>query len=40
LRQLLSDVPGNVDMIIIPNYVSWTAFIRFIWNITSCKVDL
>lgn len=22
LRQLLSDVPGNVDMVIFPNYVS------------------
>ena len=40
LRQLLSDVPGNVDVVIFPNYVSWTAFIRFIWYITSCKVDL
>jgi hypothetical protein len=25
LRQLLSDVPGNVDMVIFPNYVSETA---------------
>lgn len=24
LRQLLSDVPGNVDMVIFPNYVSVT----------------
>jgi hypothetical protein len=24
LRQLLSDVPGNVDMVIFPNYVSET----------------
>lgn len=22
LRQLLSDIPGNVDMVIFPNYVS------------------
>jgi hypothetical protein len=33
LRQLLSDVPGNVDMVIFPNYVSWTTFRKFIWYI-------
>jgi len=27
LRQLLADVPGNVDMVIFPNYVSaWILF--------------
>lgn len=30
LRQLLLDVPGNVDMVVFPNYVShivWNAFL-------------
>lgn len=27
LRQLLADVPGNVDMVIFPNYVSETTSI-------------
>lgn len=27
LRQLLSDVPANVDMVIFPNYVSITTLI-------------
>lgn len=29
LRQLLSDVPGNVDMVIFPNYVSKKVLCRF-----------
>ena len=27
LRQLLSDVLGNVDMVVFPNYLSWVASI-------------
>jgi hypothetical protein len=28
LRQLLLDVPGNVDMVVFPNYVS-----HIVWNV-------
>jgi hypothetical protein len=33
LRQLLSDVPGNVDMVIFPNYVSETALSRILFDL-------
>ena len=32
LRQLLSDVPSNVDMVVFPNYVSGSAFIMQMKN--------
>jgi len=32
LRQLLSDIPGNVDMVIFPNYVSEKDFFK-------CKIS-
>jgi hypothetical protein len=31
LRQLLLDVPGNVDMVVFPNYVS-----HIVWNVFFC----
>lgn len=40
LRQLLADVPGNVDMVIFPNYVSQTVFKIFIEYIQFCKCDV
>lgn len=35
LRQLLSDVPGNVDMVIFPNYVSETALSRILFDLVN-----
>lgn len=35
LRQLLSDVPGNVDMVIFPNYVSETALSRISFDLVN-----
>ena len=32
LRQLLSDVPSNVDMVVFPNYVSGSVFIMQMKN--------
>jgi hypothetical protein len=34
MRQLLSDVPGNVDMVIFPNYVSLGVLFRSISHYT------
>lgn len=40
LRQLLADVPGNVDMVIFPNYVRLTTFL-LVWHffLFSCPIE-
>jgi hypothetical protein len=35
LRQLLLDVPGNVDMVVFPNYVS-----HAVWNVMFVRMPI
>lgn len=43
LRQILLEVPGSVDMVVFPNYVSDMAYVLFVYetiNICGCVLSV